>query len=167
MEQHMSDKDDQADYAIDPPRPGRPQPDLRPPSMLRPVTFRLGSDEDDMQAPAGPGDSEPDDAELLTDLPPMPPKPEGPPPSEKDLRRADESAVRDDVDADEPPDLEALYNLAKGIMPEHDQMIETMAAIHARWRKAWQDTDAFSDEEAFELVRILVASSAGAIRALD
>ena len=50
---------------------------------------------------------------------------------------------------------------------EHDQVIETMATIHARWRRAWRDTDEFSDEEAFELVRILVASSAGAIRALD
>lgn len=64
------------------------------------------------------------------------------------------------------PDLEELLRRSQGIVPEHDKAIEIMTAIHARWRKAWEDTGAFSSEEAFELVRILVATSAGGIRAL-
>lgn len=162
----MSEHDDQADYEIDRPRPGRRLPDPRPPSMLQPVTFSLSDDE---QEPAGHDDGEPDDAELLADLPPMPPKPPGPaqPGTAAAQDQQDEQGEQDEQDEqDEPPDLEALYNMAKGIMPEHDQMIETMAAIHFRWRKAWEESG-FSDGEAFELVRILVASSAGAIRALD
>ena len=67
----------------------------------------------------------------------------------------------------EQPDLEAILRASQGITPDMDTSITALAAVHARWRTAWTDTGKFSDEEAFELVRILVAASSGGIRSLD
>jgi hypothetical protein len=64
------------------------------------------------------------------------------------------------------PGLEEILRRSQGITPDVDGAITAMAQIHANWRQAWTDTGRFSDEESFELVRILVAASAGAIRAL-
>jgi hypothetical protein len=66
-----------------------------------------------------------------------------------------------------PPDLEEILRRAQGITPDMDGAIRAMAAVHAQWRQAWRETGEFTDEEAFELVRLLVAASAGGIRSLD
>lgn len=68
--------------------------------------------------------------------------------------------------APQPPDLEDILRASQGIAPDFLSMAGQLATIHAEWRKAWEATGQFSSEEAFELVRILVASSAGGIRAL-
>jgi hypothetical protein len=65
-----------------------------------------------------------------------------------------------------PPDLEEILRASQGLTPDIDAAIRSMAQIHADWRQAWEATDQFSSEEAFELVRILVAASAGGIRSL-
>ena len=67
---------------------------------------------------------------------------------------------------DVPPDLESIYRASQGITPDMDGAIRAMASVHAQWRAAWRETGEFSDEETFELVRLLVASSAGGIRSL-
>ena len=64
------------------------------------------------------------------------------------------------------PDLEEILRASQGITPDMDGAITSLAAVHAQWRRAWADTGTFTDEETFELVRILVAASAGAIRSL-
>lgn len=64
------------------------------------------------------------------------------------------------------PGLEEILRRSQGITPDMDGAIQAMAQIHANWRQAWTDTRKFTDEETFELVRILVAASAGGIRAL-
>jgi hypothetical protein len=69
-------------------------------------------------------------------------------------------------DGEDTPDLEAILRISQGITPDMDTSITTLATVHARWRKAWSDTGAFSDEESFELVRVLVAASAGGVRSL-
>ena len=66
----------------------------------------------------------------------------------------------------EPPDLEEILRRSQGITPDTDQAVEFLAALHARWRRAWRDTGEFSDDESFELARILVAVSAGGLRQL-
>lgn len=146
--------DDGADYEISR-HPGRPQP-----SRHAPVIPAVADGQSAQPAVRGddPGDEDNDD--LLASLPPMPPRPTGPVPP------AAGAAAEPDGDG-EVPDLEEILRLSQGIVPEHDRAIEALAAIHARWRRAWRDTDEFTDAETFELVRILVASSAGAIRALD
>jgi hypothetical protein len=67
----------------------------------------------------------------------------------------------------EGPDLEEILRISQGITPDMDAAVLAMAAIHAQWRKAWVETGGFTEQESFELVRILVASSAGAIRSLN
>lgn len=66
----------------------------------------------------------------------------------------------------EPPDLEAILHASLGIGDGADRAITALAAIHAQWRTAWRETGQFTDEETFELVRILVAASAGGLRSL-
>lgn len=66
----------------------------------------------------------------------------------------------------EVPDLEAILRASQGITDGMDTGITALAAVHALWRRAWRDTGAFTDEETFELVRILVAASSGGIRSL-
>lgn len=66
-----------------------------------------------------------------------------------------------------PPDLEAILRASQGIGPDIDGAIRAMASVHAQWREAWLETGKFSEQEAFELVRILVASSAGGVRCLN
>lgn len=65
-----------------------------------------------------------------------------------------------------PPDLEELLRRSQGIADEHDHAIEILAAVHARWYRAWTETGGFSQEQAFELVRIMVATAMGGLRAL-
>lgn len=65
-----------------------------------------------------------------------------------------------------PPDLEEILRASQGLTPDIDAAIRSMAQIHADWRQAWEATGQFSPEESFELVRILVAASAGGIRSL-
>lgn len=67
---------------------------------------------------------------------------------------------------EDAPDLEAILRASQGIRPDFLALAGQMAQVHAEWRKAWMATGVFSDDEAFELVRILVASSAGGIRSL-
>jgi hypothetical protein len=64
------------------------------------------------------------------------------------------------------PDLEAILAASQGIGPDTPGAISAMTTVHSMWRRAWAETGAFSDEESFELVRILVAASAGGLRAL-
>jgi hypothetical protein len=166
----MSGKDDGADYEVD--LPGSPAPAREVPGIASSPVDRCAvcgiarrSHDPSPHAWSGrAGDPEGEDADLLADLPPMPPKPEGPKAAADDPGQPRAAADGEDS---EPPDLESLYRMAQGIMPEHDQMIETMAAIHARWRKAWRETGEFSDAESFELARIIVAGMTGAIRSLD
>jgi len=66
----------------------------------------------------------------------------------------------------ELPGLEELLRASQGITPDMTGAISAMASVHAQWRQAWADTGKFTDEETFELVRLLVASSAGGIRSL-
>jgi len=67
----------------------------------------------------------------------------------------------------ELPDLESLLHMAQGLDPEGLSAIDAMATIHSRWRRAWAETGAFTDEETFRLVVILVAVSAGGLRSLS
>jgi|HubBroStandDraft_3_1064219.scaffolds.fasta_scaffold1624480_2 hypothetical protein len=69
-------------------------------------------------------------------------------------------------DGESTPDLEAILRASQGITPDMDTAVDALAAVHARWRQAWAETGAFSPDETFELVRILVAASAGGIRSL-
>jgi hypothetical protein len=74
--------------------------------------------------------------------------------------------VSEEPEEPEVPDLETILRASQGISPDMGGAIQAMAQIHADWRQAWEATGRFSSEEAFELVRILVASSAGGIRSL-
>ena len=65
------------------------------------------------------------------------------------------------------PDLEALLRLSQGITPDTDEAIEALAALHGRWYKAWVETGIFTEYQAFELVRILVAGATGSLRSLS
>jgi hypothetical protein len=62
--------------------------------------------------------------------------------------------------------LEEILRASQGITPDMGGAVRAMAQIQADWRQAWEDTGKFDSREAFELVRILVAASAGGIRAL-
>jgi hypothetical protein len=64
------------------------------------------------------------------------------------------------------PDLEAILRSSQGISDGIDASITALAAVHARWRQAWTDTGTFTSEEAFELVRVLVARTAGGLGSL-
>lgn len=66
-----------------------------------------------------------------------------------------------------PENLEEILRASQGITPDMGGAIRSMAQIHADWRDAWTATGRFSDEETFELVRIIVARSAGGLRSLD
>lgn len=66
-----------------------------------------------------------------------------------------------------PPDLEAILRASQGITPDVDGAIRAMASVHARWREAWMETGRFTEQEAFELTRILVAASSGGVRCLN
>ena len=66
-----------------------------------------------------------------------------------------------------PPDLESIFRASQGFGPDVDGAIRTMASIHAQWRAAWTETGKFSEQESFELVRIIVASSSGGVRCLN
>jgi hypothetical protein len=68
--------------------------------------------------------------------------------------------------ADDIPGLEDILRASQGIGPDFLAMAGQLASIHAEWRKAWENTGVFDHSESFELVRILVASSAGGIRFL-
>jgi hypothetical protein len=70
-------------------------------------------------------------------------------------------------DPDSGPDLEAILRASQGITADMDGAIRAMTAVHAQWRRAWTETGAFNDLEAFELVRIMVAASAGGVRCLN
>jgi hypothetical protein len=65
-----------------------------------------------------------------------------------------------------PESLEAILRASQGITPDMGGAVRATAQIHADWRDAWTATGRFSDEETFELVRIIVAASAGGIGAL-
>lgn len=65
------------------------------------------------------------------------------------------------------PDLEAIFRASQGLTPDMDGAIRAMASVHAQWREAWMETGKFTEQETFELVRILVASSAGGVRCLN
>ena len=62
--------------------------------------------------------------------------------------------------------LEQILQQLQGIDPGAPGMIASMASVHAMWMQAWLDTEKFTREEAFELVRILVATSTGGLRSL-
>lgn len=66
----------------------------------------------------------------------------------------------------EVPDLEAILREAQGLTPDISAGIRGLAAIHAEWRQSWLDTGKFSEQESFELIRVLVATAAGGIRSL-
>jgi hypothetical protein len=66
-----------------------------------------------------------------------------------------------------PENLEEILRASQGITPDMSGAVRAMAETHAMWRQAWTDTGRFSDDEAFELVRIIVATSAGGLRSLD
>lgn len=65
-----------------------------------------------------------------------------------------------------PAALKQILDQIQGIDPGAEGMIAAMAEIHAKWFRAWTDTGAFDADHAFELVRILVATSAGGVRIL-
>ena len=64
------------------------------------------------------------------------------------------------------PDLEAILRASQGIPGDLDGAIRAMASVHAQWKAAWTETG-FSEQEAFELVRVLVACSSGGGRCLN
>lgn len=64
------------------------------------------------------------------------------------------------------PGLEAILRASQGITPDIDSAIRAMASVHAQWKEAWLEAG-FSEQETFELVRIIVASSAGGARCLN
>jgi hypothetical protein len=64
------------------------------------------------------------------------------------------------------PDLEALLHQAQGITPDFLGSVSAMAEMHAQWRRAWQETGAFTEQETFEMTCILVCVSAGGLRSL-
>jgi hypothetical protein len=68
--------------------------------------------------------------------------------------------------AADSPDLEEILRASQGITPDTDGAMRAMATLHAMWRRAWRDTGEFTEEETFELVRIMVASASGGIRSL-
>ena len=117
------------------------------------------------------------DLPLLPSLPLGPGPQPGPAPQREEPATGDggvpgdqeEPAARESV-PDEPgtsvPDLEAILRASQGITPDMASGISTLASVHAQWRQAWADTGRFTDEEAFELTRILVAASAGGVRSL-
>lgn len=79
----------------------------------------------------------------------------------------DQPGQDEQPDPAELPDLEAILRDIHGISPDMGDALRAMAQLHADWRQAWTDTGQFSAEEAFELVRLLVVTSAGGLRALD
>lgn len=141
---------DGAHYDVSPPQPGYSSPRPEPRPEPRPVPRAL--EDDDL------------------DLPPMPPKPQGPHPQ---AQAPEPAAAPDSGPGDEPPpgaevpDLETILRMSQGITPDFSGAIRSMAGIHAEWRQAWAETGQFSEAETFELVRILVATSAGGISSLD
>ena len=70
------------------------------------------------------------------------------------------------IPAAEVPGLEAILRASQGITPDVDGAIRAMASVHAQWKAAWLE-NGFTEQETFELVRILVASSAGGVRCLN
>ena len=64
------------------------------------------------------------------------------------------------------PDLESIFRASQGLPPDGESAIRALASTHAMLKSAWTEAG-FSDQEAFELVRVIVASSAGGIRCLN
>lgn len=71
------------------------------------------------------------------------------------------------IPASEVPGLEAILRASQGITPDVEGAIRAIASVHAQWKAAWLETNQFSEQEIFELVRILVASQFGGVRCLN
>jgi hypothetical protein len=60
-----------------------------------------------------------------------------------------------DGDGDGVPELEAMFREPGQVLPDQEQIIGSMTAMHAAWYRAWQAAG-IPEERAYGLLRVMV-----------